>query len=88
VPLPPSHAHHPLFDEAWLILRRLGVRRDDHLVAIRDTRWEEACSEAVLAILEGRDAETAARAVLAMERRFAALHRPVGDLGAMRDLAA
>jgi hypothetical protein len=57
-------------------------------VAIRDTRWEEACSEAVLAILEGRDAEHAARAVLAAERRFAVLHRPIGDLGAVRDLAA
>jgi hypothetical protein len=80
VPLPQSHAHHALFDRAWEILNRLGVRRDDHLVAIHDPRWEDACSEAVLAMLEGRDPEAAARSVLATERRLAILSVRFDDL--------
>jgi hypothetical protein len=71
VPLPPSHANHPLFDAAWKVLHRIGVRRDTHLVAIRDPRWEDACSEVVVALLEGRDPVDAAREVLATERRHA-----------------
>jgi hypothetical protein len=72
VPLPPSHVHHPLFDEAWKVLHRLGIRRDAHLVAIRDPRWEDACSEVVLALIEGRDPEEAAREVMATEKGHAA----------------
>jgi hypothetical protein len=72
VPLPPSHANHPLFDFAWEVLHRVGIRRDAHLVAIHDPRWEDACSEVVVALLEGRDPVEAARAVLATERRHAA----------------
>ena len=72
VPLPPSHVHHHLFDEAWKVLHRLGIRRDAHLVAIRDPRWEDACSEVVLALIEGRDPEEAAREVMANEKRHAA----------------
>jgi hypothetical protein len=87
-PLPPSHAHHPLFDAAWAILDRLGVRRDDHLAAIHDTRWEDACSEAVLALLEGRDAMAAARAVIARARREAVLHRRFDGLERVLRLAA
>jgi hypothetical protein len=80
VPLPPSHAHHPLFDKAWEILHAMGVRRDDHLVVVHDPRWEDACSEAVLALLEGRDAQEAARAVLAVERRHAIVRADDSDL--------
>ena len=80
VPLPPSHAHHALFDRAWEVLHRLGVRRDDHLASIHDPRWEDACSEAVLAILEGRDPEAAARRVLATERRLSILSVRIDDL--------
>ena len=80
VPLPPSHAHHALFDRAWEVLHRIGVRRDDHLGAIHDPRWEDACSEAVLALLEGRDPEAAARAILATERRVAFLSVRIDDL--------
>ena len=72
VPLPPSHAHHPLFDEAWKVLHRMGIRRDAHLVAIRDPRWEDACSEVVLALIEGRDPAEAARELMATEKRLAA----------------
>jgi hypothetical protein len=71
MPLPPSHAHHPLFDEAWKVLHNLGIRRDAHLIAIRDPRWEDACSEVVLALIEGRDPEVAAREVMATEKRHA-----------------
>ena len=71
MPLPPSHAHHPLFDEAWKVLHPLGIRRDAHLVAIRDPRWEDACSEVVLALIEGRDPVAAAREVMATEKRHA-----------------
>jgi len=70
-PLPPSHANHPLFDSAWEVLNRIGVRRDSHLVAIKDPRWEDACSEVVVALLEGRDPVEAAREVLAAEKRHA-----------------
>ena len=80
VPLPPSHAHHALFDRAWEVLHRIGIRRDDHLGSIHDPRWEDACSEAVLAILEGRDPEAAARAVLATERRLSVLSVRIADL--------
>ena len=69
-----------LFDRAWEVLHRIGVRRDDHLGAIHDPRWEDACSEAVLAILEGRDPEAAARAVLATERRLSVLSVRIADL--------
>ena len=72
MPLPPSHVHHPLFDEAWKVLHRLGIRRDAHLVAIRDPHWEDACSEVVLALIEGRDPEEAARDVMATEKGYAA----------------
>ena len=72
VPLPPSHAHHHLFDEAWKVLHGVGIRRDTHLVAIRDPRWEDACSEVVLALIEGRDPVKAARDVMATEKRHAA----------------
>jgi len=75
--LPASHAHHPLFERAWEILREIGIHRDDHLTTIRDTRWEDACSEAVLALIEGRDPEAAVRTTLAAERRFAARHLPL-----------
>ena len=78
--MPPSHAHHPLFDRAWEILHRLGIRRDSNLVAIHDPRWEDACSEVVLALLEDRDPIAAARAVLATERRHAARSVVLGDL--------
>jgi hypothetical protein len=61
-----------LFDAAWKVLHRIGVRRDTHLVAIRDPRWEDACSEVVLALLEGRDPHEAARELLATEMRHAA----------------
>jgi hypothetical protein len=88
VPLPRSHEHHPLFDAAWAILDRLGIRRDDHLAAIHDTRWEDACSEAVLALLEGRDPMAAARAVIAKARQEAVLHRPFESLERVRALAA
>ena len=71
MPLPPSHAQHPLFDEAWQVLHPLGIRRDAHLVAIRDPRWEDACSEVVLALIEGRDPVAAAREVMATEKRHA-----------------
>jgi hypothetical protein len=71
VPLPPSHADHPLFDSAWDVLDRIGIRRDSHLVAIRDPRWEDACSEVVVALLEGRDPVEAARNVMATEKRHA-----------------
>jgi hypothetical protein len=77
VSVPASHAHHPLFERAWDVLRAIGIRRDDHLVAIRDTRWEDACSEAVLALIEGRDPEAAVRALLSTERAFAARHLPL-----------
>jgi hypothetical protein len=80
VPLPPSHAHHPLFDAAWEVLHRLGIRRDAHLVAIHDPRWEDACSEVVLALLEGRDPAGAAREVLASEKRHAARSIPLWRL--------
>jgi hypothetical protein len=80
VPLPQSHAHHPLFDEAWKVLHRLGIRRDAHLVAIRDPRWEDACSEVVLALIEGRDPAAAAREVMTTERRHAARSIPLWDL--------
>jgi hypothetical protein len=80
VPLPPSHAEHPLFDTAWEVLEQLGIRRDSHLVAIRDPRWEDACSEAVLALIEGRDPASAAREVLAVERRHAARSVALRDL--------
>ena len=80
MPLPPSHAQHPLFDRAWEILDRLGIRRDSHLVAIHDPRWEDVCSEVVLALIEGRDPIAAARAVLATERRHAARSVALGDL--------
>jgi hypothetical protein len=80
VPLPPSHAHHPLFDKAWEVLHDIGIRRDDHLAVIHDPRWEDACSEAVLAILEGRDAEAAVRSTMATERRHAALTVALDDL--------
>jgi hypothetical protein len=58
----------------------MGIRRDDHLALIHDPRWEDACSEAVLAILEGRDPEAAARSVLAVERRLAILSVRMDDL--------
>lgn len=77
VELPASHAHHPLFERAWEVLRVIGIRRDDHLVTIRDTRWEDACSEAVLALIEGRDPEAAVRTLLSAERGFAARHLPL-----------
>src|SRR6185295_16887412 len=80
VPLPPSHAHHALFDEAWSVLHRLGIRRDTHLVAIRDPRWEDACSEVVLALIEGRDPEEAAREVMTTEKRHAARSIRLWDL--------
>ena len=54
------------------MLHRLGIRRDAHLVAIRDPRWEDACSEVVLALIEGRDPVEAARDVMATEKRHAA----------------
>jgi hypothetical protein len=69
-----------LFDKAWEILHAMGVRRDDHLVVVHDPRWEDACSEAVLALLEGRDAQEAARAVLAVERRHAIVRADDTDL--------
>jgi hypothetical protein len=75
--LPASHAHHPLFERAWEVLRAIGIRRDDHLVTIRDTRWEDACSEAVLALIEGRDPEAAVRTLLLAERSFATRHLPL-----------
>ena len=71
MPLPPSHANHPLFDSAWQVLHGMGIRRDGHLVAIHDPRWEDACSEVVVALLEERDPVEAARAGLATERRHA-----------------
>ena len=80
VPLPPSHAHHPLFDRAWEVLHHLGIRRDAHLVSIRDPRWEDACSEVVVALLEGRDPVEAARAVMATERRHAVRSIPLQDV--------
>lgn len=80
VPLPPSHAHHPLFDAAWEVLHRLGIRRDAHLVTIHDPRWEDACSEAVLAIMEGRDPASAARDVMATERAHSARSIPLDHL--------
>jgi hypothetical protein len=72
VPLPPSHAFHPLFDRAWEVLHQLGIRRDAHLITIRDPRWEDACSEVVVALLEGRDPVEAARDLMAAEWRHAA----------------
>ncbi len=86
-PLPRSHADHPLFERAWAILHRLGIRRDDHLAVIHDQRWEEACSEVVLALIEGRDPTVAAREVIARERRFDALHVPLADWLADREAA-
>jgi hypothetical protein len=80
VPVPPSHTEHPLFDAAWQVLHQIGVRRDSHLVTIRDPRWEDACSEAVLALIEGRDPAAAAREVLAVERRHAARSVALSDL--------
>jgi hypothetical protein len=80
VPVPPSHTHHPLFDAAWEVLHRLGIRRDAHLIAIHDPRWEDACSEVVLAILEGRDPAGAAREVIATEKRHAARAIPLWRL--------
>ena len=47
------------------------MRRDSHLVAIKDPRWEDACSEVVVALLEGRDPVEAAREVLAAEKLHA-----------------
>ncbi len=87
-PLPPSHADHPLFERAWAVLHRLGVRRDDHLAVIHDARWEDTCSEVVLALLEGRDAEAAARETLAAERRFGAVHLPILEADGLADRAA
>ena len=58
----------------------MGIRRDDHLAVIHDPRWEDACSEAVLAILEGRDARAAVQVSLATERRHAAVRVDVADL--------
>lgn len=46
-------------------------------MTIRDTRWEDACSEAVLALIEGRDPEAAVRTLLSAERGFAARHLPL-----------
>lgn len=80
VPLPPSHSRHPLFEQAWEVLHRLGIRRDDHLVVIHDPRWEDACSEAVLALLEGRDPAEAARRVLADARALARREAPLLDV--------
>lgn len=78
-PLPVSHSGHPLFDEAWAVLQRMGIRRDEHLQVIHDQLWEEACSEAVLAIIQDRDPEAAVRAVLATERRFRIMHLPMPE---------
>jgi hypothetical protein len=72
VPLPQSHANHPLFDSAWEVLHGMGIRRDGHLVSIHDPRWEDACSEVVVALLEKRDPVEAAREVLATEKRHSA----------------
>ena len=80
VALPQTHSQHPLFDEAWNVLHRLGIRRDAHLAAIRDPRWEDACSEVVLALIEGRDPAAAAREVMMTERRHAARSVPIWDL--------
>ncbi len=80
LPLPPSHSRHPLFEQAWEVLHRLGIRRDDHLVVIHDPCWEDACSEAVLALLEGRDPAEAARRVLADARVLARREAPLFDL--------
>lgn len=79
-PLPPTHTAHPLFDQAWRVLDRLGIRRDDHLATIHDPRWEDACSAVVLALVEGRDGTEAAREVLAVERRHAAKSVRIDDL--------
>jgi hypothetical protein len=49
-------------------------------VAIHDPRWEDVCSEVVVALLEGRDAVAAARATLARERTHAAVSVPLLDL--------
>ncbi len=62
------------------MLHAIGVRRDDHLIAIHDPRWEDACSEVVVALLEGRDATEAARRTLAADRRHAAVTIALDDL--------
>jgi hypothetical protein len=69
-----------LFDEAWKVLPPPGHPPRRAPRPIRDPRWEDACSEVVLALIEGRDPAAAARDVMTTERRHAARSIPLWDL--------
>lgn len=78
-PIPDSHTGHPLFGAAARLLARLGIHRDSYLNTIHDPLWEDAASEVVLAILEGRSPTTAARRWIADERQYQRTHLRLFD---------
>lgn len=67
--MPASFTGHELFDLARSIVGP-RPRFDEHI-------WEEAVSETVLALLEGRDAREAARKAFRCERSWRVQHPPI-----------
>lgn len=77
-PIPALFVGHPIFDAARAIVpmhRSPGTT----LQFEAEQWWEEEMSEAVLALLEGRDPAAAAKAVLHDERAWSWRHAPLPD---------
>lgn len=72
-PLPGAHVGHPLFDAA----RAIVGPRVTSLVTLHDPLHEDLLSEAVLALLEGRDPAEAVRAYGARERAYGRVTCPL-----------
>lgn len=71
---------HPLLDAAAALV---PLHATGSLLRFRsELTAEDARSEAVLAMLEGRDAALAVRAFRTAELRFAAIHRPLMETAA------